>query len=154
MTEDKKKTGNTLTRGLFGLAMLATGVGMKLMLDERTKKVENPDNLPTKEEYVEAKSLENSWTYLENEKALAKGCLIDEAELRCPLTQKIMTEPYITKYGNNFNYPEIEEYIKAFGEDPKEKKKLNLDEITPNYKLKAKIKKYNKERKEFNLDIF
>jgi hypothetical protein len=62
----------------------------------------------------------------------------------CPITQEIMQDPVMTKYGHTYERSEIEKWIDKHHNDPLTKKPLEKSDLIPNYAMKNLIEEYLK----------
>lgn len=124
--------------GFFGMLAavgvgLAAGYGLNFLLKPEEKKEEN-------------KSLEN-----EKEKALSisnTGTLSSTNQSNslesffCPISQEIMKDPVITKYGITYDRASILGWLEKSNTCPITRKPLSKEELIPNYTLKNIIEEY------------
>ena len=65
--------------------------------------------------------------------------------LKCPLTGKLFEDPVSTPYGHTYERKALLEYMKHNGNiDPKAKKPLRQDQLTPQMIIKAFVDKFQK----------
>ena len=62
----------------------------------------------------------------------------------CPITQEIMKEPVMTKYGHTYEKCEIEKWIDKHHNDPLTKNPLEKSDLIPNFAMKNLIEEYLK----------
>ena len=62
----------------------------------------------------------------------------------CPISQDIMEDPVMTKYGHTYERSEIEKWIDKYHNDPLTKKPLEKSDLFPNYNMKNLIEEYLK----------
>lgn len=67
-----------------------------------------------------------------------------EEYITCPISQEIMKDPVITPYGHTFERDNIVKIIEKDGKCPFTRKKLEVKDLIPNYRLKQIIDNYNK----------
>ena len=53
-----------------------------------------------------------------------------------------MTNPYITIYGNTFNYEDLKEYVSANPSDPITGQKLSQNDLIPNVNMKHAVEDF------------
>ena len=66
----------------------------------------------------------------------------------CPITQEIMMEPVVTKYGHSYEKSAIVFWVSKHGSCPLTNQQLKLEEIFPNFNLKHAIITYFNDLKE------
>lgn len=69
------------------------------------------------------------------------------SQIVCPISVDVMTDPVITPSGITYDRKNIEDYIDKFGKDPVSKTKLTKKQLKPDTKVKALLKKMEKENK-------
>ena len=62
----------------------------------------------------------------------------------CPISQDIMEDPVMTKYGHTYERSVIEKWIDKYHYDPLTKKPLEKSDLFPNYNMKNLIEEYLK----------
>ena len=60
----------------------------------------------------------------------------------CPISQQIMRDPVMTKYGHCFEREAITEWVRKQGKCPLTQKPLSLSDIFPAYSVKSAIEEY------------
>ena len=150
--DKKKNNNNPLGMVLFGLTSMAIGAGISYLYNSFNKK-ETPQENQEKEKSNISKKNEK-----ENKKEVDVPILINETTFEeddpeiqsfiCPITQNIMSNPVITKYGISYEKEAIEKWLEKHNTDPLSGQPLNKNEIFPNYALKNAIIDYIKKKEE------
>lgn len=70
-----------------------------------------------------------------------EGIDVPEAFI-CPITQELMTDPVVTRYGQSYERSAIVEWIAAGKDCPMTRQKLTLSGIITNHSLRAKIRQW------------
>eukprot|EP00347_Sterkiella_histriomuscorum_P009912 403339400 len=89
----------------------------------------------------------NHDTCLEDTPEGEEGCLWKNFEVwsfYCPISNQLIEDPVISKYGHIYNRKSIQEWIKIKGICPFSYQKLTNDDLIPIYSLKADIYEYKK----------
>lgn len=60
----------------------------------------------------------------------------------CPITQELMTDPVVTRYGQSYERSAIVEWIAAGKDCPMTRQKLSLSGIITNHSLRAQIRQW------------
>eukprot|EP00977_Amphora_coffeiformis_P017440 scaffold5684_cov169-Amphora_coffeaeformis.AAC.15 len=79
-----------------------------------------------------------------------QACVLDEyddgievpEQFICPITQELMTDPVVTRYGQSYERSAIVEWIAAGKDCPMTRQKLTLSGIITNHSLRAKIRQW------------
>ncbi|CDW79897.1 ubox domain containing protein [Stylonychia lemnae] len=66
----------------------------------------------------------------------------------CPITQQIMKEPVMTKYGHCFEKSAILDWIERQGKCPLTQQPLTKQDLFPNYAIKGAIEEYMQKQKQ------
>ena len=88
--------------------------------------------------------------------AAKESCIVDENDegieipeaFVCPITQELMTDPVVTRYGQSYERCAIVEWIAAGKDCPLTRQKLTLSGIITNHSLRAKIRQWQIENEQ------
>ena len=69
-------------------------------------------------------------------------------EFHCPILQEVMTDPYITPWGQSFERCAIEQWVQRKQTCPITRRRLNLHQLKPNQALRAAIAAFGATKKE------
>jgi len=157
--KNKENSNNGFVKSLvLGASLLATG---GIILYDSIKKSDQKEQKKNEEEIILkninennienqnkkiSKDLEklinNSKKNDENNLILPSISYIDETNenlFKCPISDKIITDPVITPNNITYEKKSLLDYIEKNKCDPKTKKKLNKEDVVPNYILMPHI---------------
>jgi hypothetical protein len=96
----------------------------------------------------ESQPMNNGYNY--PSLSVSNASLVSQSEVvryTCPITQTIMTNPYVTPAGHSYEKKAIEEWIQKKHTDPMTGAPLQQHQINPNLALKESIERYQQKCK-------
>lgn len=153
-----------LLGGLFGLALGAIGGFLLYKVFGNECNKDNEQNLNSdkieeineksnneKEMIIDNKINAEESDYLKTLTQCTKTSDNFEEMISCPITCNIMKDPVITPNGISYEKLAICDWLSKNNYCPITKKKLSVNELTPNYKLKEIIDNYLKNKSTSNV---